>query len=303
MPTLTITRGYPASGKTTAARDWVARDPERRIRLNRDDVRQSMFGRAGVLPFTDEQLVTQVQQSAARAALTAGKDVMVDDTNLRLRFARQWADLALAAGSDFRVLDFPTPVDECVKRDSDRAAASGRYVGEQAIRDIADRFPIGRWPDVTPSERAAQVGPRWYEPNESLPAAWLVDVDGTLANMGARQPHDLTRVAEDTCHTTIADLVALIRQSGNAIVVMSGRDESSRADTQVWLDHHLGDYDELHMRPAGDRRPDYLIKAELFDQHVRDRWHVIAALDDRDQVVRMWRAMGLTCLQVADGDF
>ena len=24
---------------------------------------------------------------------------------------------------------------------------------------------------------------------------------------------------------------------------------------------------------------------------------------DRDQVVRLWRDMGLTCLQVADGDF
>lgn len=64
----------------------------------------------------------------------------------------------------------------------------------------------------------------------------------------------------------------------------------------------MSDY-ELHMRPAGDRRRDSIVKAELFDRHVRDQYRVLVVLDDRKQVVEMWRSLGLTCLQVAEGDF
>ena len=36
---------------------------------------------------------------------------------------------------------------------------------------------------------------------------------------------------------------------------------------------------------------------------IRDRWRVVGVFDDRQQVVRMWRALGLTVFQVAEGDF
>jgi hypothetical protein len=57
------------------------------------------------------------------------------------------------------------------------------------------------------------------------------------------------------------------------------------------------------MRPAGDMRKDAIVKRELFDRHVRDRYDVTCILDDRSQVVDMWRSLGLTCLQVAPGEF
>jgi hypothetical protein len=56
-------------------------------------------------------------------------------------------------------------------------------------------------------------------------------------------------------------------------------------------------------RPAGDNRPDALVKQELFELHVRHRWRVVGVFDDRRQVVRMWRELGLTVFQVAEGDF
>lgn len=57
------------------------------------------------------------------------------------------------------------------------------------------------------------------------------------------------------------------------------------------------------MRPAGDKRRDDIIKAEIFDQHIRGHHNILLVLDDRDSVVKMWRSMGLTCLQVAEGNF
>lgn len=57
------------------------------------------------------------------------------------------------------------------------------------------------------------------------------------------------------------------------------------------------------MRKSGDMRKDSIVKREMFDEHIRGRYNVNFVLDDRNQVVELWRSMGLTCLQVADGDF
>jgi hypothetical protein len=62
-------------------------------------------------------------------------------------------------------------------------------------------------------------------------------------------------------------------------------------------------YEGLFMRPAGDTRKDSIVKREIFDAEIAHRWRVIGVFDDRRQVVRMWRALGLTVFQVAEGDF
>jgi hypothetical protein len=62
-------------------------------------------------------------------------------------------------------------------------------------------------------------------------------------------------------------------------------------------------YDELWMRPAGDTRRDDIVKAELFDAHLRHRYNVRVSLDDRDRVVALWRRMGLPTWQVNYGNF
>jgi hypothetical protein len=59
----------------------------------------------------------------------------------------------------------------------------------------------------------------------------------------------------------------------------------------------------LLMRPEGNMEKDAIIKERLFRQHIEGKFCVEFVIDDRDQVVRMWRDLGLRCLQVADGDF
>lgn len=57
------------------------------------------------------------------------------------------------------------------------------------------------------------------------------------------------------------------------------------------------------MRPEGDIRKDSIVKRELFEKYVRPYYNIEFVLDDRNQVVEMWRSLGLKCLQVAEGDF
>lgn len=141
--------------------------------------------------------------------------------------------------------------------------------------------------------------------------AILVDLDGTLCLRlpeaeGGRSPYDETRVGEDTVCHAVLDTVLLYAWVGTKVIFMSGRSEACREATKAWLEEHLPEdleYEGLFMRPAGDGRRDWQVKAELFDLHVRDEYRVRLVLDDRDQVVRAWRAMGLPVFQVAEGNF
>lgn len=300
MTTLHITRGLPASGKTTFARRWVAEDVQSRARVNRDDLRASLLDGHGVLGHSLEEVVSTAQRAQVQALLERGTSVIVDDTNLRLRFARAWAELAADVGADFEVHDLPTPVEVCIERDDARQAAGQRFVGRAVIEDMAKRFAT--WPTVAPTERPTAVV---YEPDLTLPSAVLVDIDGTVALMQGRSPYDGSLLHTDIPNPAVVRLVCDLRRGGEQIVFCSGRDAEHRDVTMRWLLEHevAAPGDPLLMRPAGDTRKDAIVKRELFDAHVRDSYAVRFVLDDRNQVVRMWRGLGLTCLQVADGAF
>ncbi len=156
-----------------------------------------------------------------------------------------------------------------------------------------------------PQEANAGVpGHERYVARHGAPQAVLVDIDGTTAIMCDRSPYDETRVAEDTPNLPVIAVIHAMMRAGHRIVFMSGRTEGCRDATEKWLIENMGgEFDGLFMRQVGDTRKDSIVKAELFDAFVRDRYAVTCVLDDRDQVVRMWRDIGLTVLQVADGEF
>ena len=54
--------------------------------------------------------------------------------------------------------------------------------------------------------------------------------------------------------------------------------------------------DDWHFMKDSDLKQHWLDDLQIKDD-------VFAVFDDRQQVVDMWRANGLTCFQVADGDF
>ncbi|MEO5877421.1 MAG: hypothetical protein ABIS86_16915, partial [Streptosporangiaceae bacterium] len=225
-----------------------------------------------------------------------------DDTNLPQRVARDLARLAGRAGAELAVHDFTdVPLQTCLERD----AAREHPVGEERIRDLHLRFLAGRrFPLQLPAENGADATGHRYEPKPGTVRAVLVDIDGTTAIITGRSPFDGTRVHLDVPNQPVIDVVRALHAAGNRIVFLSGRTEDCRAETETWLTEHVAvPYDGPFMRPAGDQRKDSIVKVELFDAHVREVYDVACVLDDRDQVVDAWRALGLTVLQVADGAF
>jgi hypothetical protein len=141
--------------------------------------------------------------------------------------------------------------------------------------------------------------------DEEKPKALIVDLDGTLSDLGNRHPFDWKSVGQDAVHQDIVELVALYEDGLDyQVLVASGRMEYARDDTEDWLESvaKVG-YVKLFMRDNEDYRPDDIIKKEIYERDIVPYWDVRIVIDDRNRVVKMWRSLGLRVLQVAEGDF
>ena len=305
MATLVITRGLPGSGKTTWARAWVREDPEHRARVNRDDLRFMLHG--SEWSQQKEFQVQAVRDAAIRRLLDRGISVVCDDTNLPSRTARDLRKLALLAGAEFQVQDMTdVALVVCLDRNQrrkDKAPVPEDWINTQFWKYIRDRqhpLPIMDEPED------GEDGWIPYEPDSSLPKAVLVDIDGTIALKGDRSPYDESRVHEDRYNEVVIQAAVAMAQANDAtLILVSGRTEACREATVMWLAGHIlmKDVKALFMRPAGDGRKDSDIKYEIFNEKIRSNFNVLCVFDDRNQVVKMWRAIGLPVFQVADGDF
>lgn len=302
---LIVLRGVPASGKSTWAAEFVAADPSKRARVSRDGFRAMLAGddSASTGPFESE--VTVMQEQAVTSMLQAGHTVVLDDTNIPAKRVRSWLGLAERLGASWDVKEFEVPLDECLRRNAARA----RVVPEEVVRDMHAKLSKSlkggnrNWSPLHPKSGAKPAGAP-YQGTPDAAAAVLVDIDGTVALMDGRSPFDWSRVGEDLVNQPVVDYVRMLHDQGFRIVFLSGRSDECRRDTEQWLAEHVGvPYARLFMRAAGDYRKDSFVKLDLFDKHVRDNWDVHSVVDDRAQVVEMWRSLGLTVLQVAEGDF
>lgn len=302
MAKLTILRGVSGSGKST----WASQ--QNAVVVSRDAIRLAFFGSNDTDYYAvdkdvlseKENTVTVLQDAAIAGALKSGRDVVVDNTNTEWKFVKAIAKIGYRYGAEVEVKTFDVPLIVAKMRIAGRAKAGGRHVADRIVESQYERLQKTKnltLPEVPP------VKP--YTGTPGKPKAFLVDIDGTLAHMrDYRGPFDWKKVGLDDVDKVISEIVMSLQLIDYyKVIVMSGRDASCRAETAEWLAKHGINYSKLFMRPEGDMRPDNIIKAELFDTYVRDNYDVQFVLDDRDQVVEMWRRMGLTCLQVAPGDF
>ena len=317
-----ITRGLPASGKSTWAQNFINSNPDY-IRVERDLLRDQLFNnrfysKPDDWDMTDEEFkaylnmrentVTKVETAMVTAAFAAGKSVIVADTNLKAQYVRAWAKLAVSKGAEVEVKEFNVPLEVLISRDFGRNYHIGQHsVGESVIRKMwNDSTHKGKIRPVDLSkELSGSLSIEPYVEDPDLPWIVIVDIDGTMAKMLNRSPYEWHRVGEDEPVEAVIAAVKAAHQADSNIVVMSGRDASCKYITVGWLKKALGPNVpfKLFMRAEGDNRKDDLVKYELFNENIRGKYNVRYVLDDRDQVVAMWRKLGLTCFQVNYGNF
>ncbi len=300
MASVTIVRGLPSCGKTTWAREWVERDPGVRARVSRADL-AAMAG--GELSLHNAKALRDVTLSAL---LEGDMDVVVDDIHLSDPSVLEVLAVAQEHKALVLVYDMSQiPLEEVLRRNAQR----DRPVPQDVIAGYHRTFVRDRsFPLPMPGTPEPEV-PEVYVPVDGQPT-YLVDIDGTVTRhhedrAGERGPFDWDRVSEDRPNEAVIRLLEALDGIGLfQFVFLSGRPEVCREPTEQWLAHHVGvEYGRLFMRESSDNRPDNVIKLEIFDREIRERYNVVGVFDDRNRVVSMWRSLGLTVFQVADGDF
>lgn len=137
----------------------------------------------------------------------------------------------------------------------------------------------------------------------------ICDIDGTIALKGDRDPFDWGKVIEDQPNKPVLDLLHALKWTTSPdyrVVIFTGRDAICKTGTEMWLSYYGISYHSLYMRPKDDKRDDRDVKKEMLvalKATMEKEDEIAFVLDDRNKVVKMWRDEGLTCLQVAEGDF
>lgn len=279
-PKLLCLKGLPASGKSTYAKELESRGW---VRVNKDDIRKEFFPD---YTFKDEKEVVYMEDAEIIAELREGNNVVVDDTNFAPKHQQRLEKIAKEEDADFEVLFIDTPLEECIKRNRKRANS----VPMEAILNMYRKY-------------IAPYREEHVKYDDALDEAILVDIDGTLAHIDGdnpRNPYDASRAMEDVLDDAVSVVASMCYKHGYRVIILTGRHSGHLQVTKDWLAKNGVNYDEIYCRDEGDKRPDYIVKQELFDKHIRGKYNIKFVIDDRPSVCRMWRSLGLKVLQVGD---
>ena len=148
----------------------------------------------------------------------------------------------------------------------------------------------------------------------------IFDLDGTLADIETRRVisikengkmdwdifFDPKNISLDIPNRPVITMARLLKESGHRIVILSGRSKVTKDATREWLKQFDVPFDILKMRPDNKEfkfMPDDQLKKLWLDQLFPNTDDVLCVFDDRDKVVKMLRDNGISCLQVAEGNF
>ena len=150
----------------------------------------------------------------------------------------------------------------------------------------------------------------------------IFDLDGTLALIDDRRAlatkdngkmdwdvfFDPANISLDLPNHPVIQMAQTLHNQGLTVVIFSGRSKATKDATAKWLDDNKVPFNVMKMRPTGHPwafMPDDKLKKhwldDIFPGKQKDR--ILCIFDDRTKVVNMWRDNGLTCFQVAPGDF
>ena len=303
---LILTRGIQGSGKSTWARQWVEEDPENRVRINNDDIR-NMLGPYWIP--NRESLVSDIKKNMVQDSMSRGYNIVIDNMNLNPKEVKFWQDIVKYNNEvnsiskypyEIEFKDFFISLEECIRRDAMRP----NPIGEKVIRDTWKRYKHF----IQTSEVEKYVN-NLIKEDESKPYCLVVDMDSTLCFNTTKRPWYGEGAAEgminDIPNMGVLRLVERWVKPGpaaysNNLIIATGRDTSQEEVTKQWLAKYNIYPQEFYFRKQGDYRKGVEVKKEQIEK-ILEKYNVVAIIDDCEPIVQMYRDMGLTVLQPNKG--
>lgn len=302
---LILTRGIQGSGKSTWAKAWIAEDPEHRIRVNNDDIR-NMLGSYWIPE--REILVSEIKKQTVLNAMRLNYDIVVDNMNLNPKEVKYWEDIVknynelinttISGDSvkyeyEIEFKDFFIPVEECIRRDAMRP----NPIGEKVIKETWNRYK--HFIQTTSVENYVNNLKKYT----GKPKCVVIDMDSTMCFNMDKRPWFGDGAAEgminDVPNSGMCDLIRTLQQD-YTVIVATGRDYTQEEVTKEWLVKQGIVPDEYYFRKTGDYRKGVEVKKEQIESILED-YDIVAVFDDCTPIVEMYREMGLTVLQPNKG--
>lgn len=272
--------------------------------------------------FADHYYINQDSQGKACKADFAnrvkdGRDIVVDRMNFSRKQREEFVNGARQNGYNIHIVLFHIPKSFCLSRVSKRN-------NHETISNL-DQFYSAFNTFISQYERPEQDEYDTIETIGLMDAkdCWVgnrckcvvFDLDGTMCNIDHRlhyvrnedkKKNDWGKFFDLIPGDELNDWCKRLHESLKlkySIVFCSGRSERYRMQTIQWLQKNGLSYSDLFMRPESDSRKDWIVKENILDFEILPRYNPIMFIDDRTQVVQMWRRRGFVCLQCADGNF
>jgi predicted kinase len=286
--------GIPASGKSTWSKEYVRRNPDY-VRVNRDEFRL-MLKDSQLCENKIEDMITSLVNATVSESLAKKLNVIIDSTNLKMKYITAIIEkFQHSADIHFRLFDIS--LKKAIERDADREQKVGEGVIKKMHKDYVSLFDSFDFKSVK-QRKGDYIQPDF---DSKLPHAVVFDIDGTLALMGNRGPFEWHNVDRDNLNKIVSEQVDFHRRLGRKIILVTGRDQSCCQLTKDWCEFYGIQFDEMHMRPAGDNRKDTYVKQEIYETYLRDKYNILCVYDDRLQVLDMWYKQGIFTFNVNQG--
>jgi len=297
MRTIILTKGIPASGKSTWAEEEMKKHPNKYKRINKDLFREMLD--CNKWSEKNETFLLRMRNIIVESSLVKGYDVIIDDTNFNNIHWESMCEIAKQIGN-VQVIEkyFDITLKEALERNSKRLRVVPDNVIEKMYYKYIKNTTIEEKKEYYPKNKIGNI-----KTDKNKKYGVIVDIDGTIALPEHRSVFDHKQVITDEPYSEIINLIDMLDSKYYYIILITGRSDSCKEDTIKWLDNNYINYHELHMRKDGDNRKDTIIKEEIYLNHIVPNYNIIYAIDDRPQVCRMWRKHNINVLQLNHIDF
>ena len=299
MSKLIICRGIQGSGKSTFAKEWAKEDPKNRVRFNWDDMR-NMMGEYWVPERENTGIMKTLRASFLNEMMQKGWDIIIDNMNLNPKdwefyegVVKSFNETNFGIKYEIEYKDFFTPVEECIRRDAMRP----NPIGEQVIR--------ATWKRYRHFIICKEIEDKFYRIktyDKDKKDCIIVDMDSTLCVNLTKRPFYTDDWADKCLYDTpLIGPISIVRSqkmTGTCdIIIITGRREEGRTQTEEWLKTYNVPYDRLYMRGTNDFTKGDAFKEKILKTFILPKYNVLFAIDDDDKCVKMFRNNGLICLQ------